>query len=229
MTDPAATFLGGQTRPVAGPPTVDLQYAIRLVALILGAVVSGAVLAYHPHHLGKQGSLDELDLPKIMIAYSVVGALAAALVALESSLGLAIFGVGSLIRFRTILPSAKETGRLILTTMVGFLWGFGVWALAIPVTVLIWLLVLILDWNIGYKMVVRGIPEGAALADATLAYQKILEGFGCRLAQVKKNLKKKQISIAFRASRKLSRDDFEEAFEKVDESVRGTIDWTDET
>ena len=197
-------------------------------AIIAGAIFSGAVLAYHPHYRNRLGSLEEMDLPKIFITYTVVGAVVGHVVVQQQALGLAIFGLGGLMRFRTLLPTAKETGRLILSTMIGVAWGIEAWGMAVAVTVLGWLLVLVLDWGVAYRIIVRGL-ENVDLTAVSEAYRGALSRMSARVANVKKNPKKSQVSIVFKASRKQSREDFEVAFdEDVPAELRGTVDWSEE-
>lgn len=195
---------------------------------ILGAIGSAAILAYHPLYLGRVASLLEMDYPKIIITYTVVGALIAPIVREIPAMGLAIFGIGGLMRFRTILQSAKETGRVILATIIGICWGLEMWPVAISITIIAWLLILILDWRVGYRIIVRGL-EGSLVGQASTAYQNVLIQNDCQITQTKKNPRKEQFSIVFRASRKMDRDEIEDAFEmEVDGGLKGTVDWPEE-
>ncbi|HLU47438.1 MAG TPA: hypothetical protein VK116_05115 [Planctomycetota bacterium] len=197
------------------------------ILLIAGALGSGAFLGYHPHYRGRVGSLDDIDLPKIAITYTVVGALVGFLVSTNSYLGLAIFGIGGLMRFRTVLSSAKETGRLILATMIGMIWGVGEWVTALAITAFAWLLVLVLDWHVGYRMIVRGL-EGS-LERTVEAYRGVLLDLGCRISQIKQNPTKGQVTFVFKATRRYSREGIQEVFEEeIPPEIRGSIDWTEE-
>lgn len=219
----------GKDEGLAGAPVDPLQPGgtVFRILMIAGALASGVVLGYHPHYRGRVGSLDEMDLPKISITYTVIGGLVGILVEINDFLGFAIFGIGGLMRFRTLLSSAKETGRLILATMIGIAWGVGEWPMAIGITALAWVLVLILDWRVGYRMVIRGVDD---TLDATVeAYRDILVDLGCRISQIKQNPKKGQVTFVFKASRRYSRDAIQDVFEEdIPAEVRGTIDWTEE-
>lgn len=195
---------------------------------ILGALASGVVLAYHPHFIGRVAGILEMDSPKVFITYTVVGALTGCIVGVQEYMAFAIFGIGGLMRFRTELPSAKDTGRVILATLIGMLWGLELFVVAVLATVIAWLLVLILDWRVGYRMVAKGLG-GELVAESAQAYQRELEEYGCRITQVKRNPKKGQFSIVFRSSRKYDRDDFESAFEEdIEERLKATVDWPEE-
>lgn len=223
-----AAGAAGASAASADGATQDSWGPWYFLGLLAGAIASGVALGYHPISRGKVASLTEMDLPKTVLTYSVVGALVAIVVQKIPLMGFAIFGVGALIRVRTLLPSPKETGRLILATVIGFCWGAGSWDVAIMATVIAWLLVLILDWRVGYRMIVRSL-DPALLVDSSAAYQAVLEKTGCVISQLKKNPKKGQVSVVFRASRKHSREDLETAFEEqVEERLRGTVDWPEE-
>jgi hypothetical protein len=196
-------------------------------AWLAGSLVSGTLLGYHPHYRGRVGNLDELDLPKIFITYTVIGALVAVIVQQNPYMGAAVFGLGGLMRFRTLLSSAKETGRLIFATMIGIAWGVGAWPMALAMTSLAWILVFILDWSVAYRIVVRRL-EGS-LDDSVAAYREVLESFRCAITQIKQNPNKAQVTFVFKASRNHSKDALQEAFdEEIPDELRGSVDWSEE-
>src|SRR5262245_17688989 len=65
---------------------------------LLGAATIGAVIAYPPFATRKT-TIEDFDQPKIIIIYTVVGALVGIVVAAVPPLGIAIFGIGGLMRF----------------------------------------------------------------------------------------------------------------------------------
>lgn len=197
------------------------------LAAILGAIALGAALAYHPLATRK-ASLEDLDQPKIVITYSVVGALVAMVVAHIPEMGFAIFGIGALMRFRTELGAAKETGRVILSTVLGIACGLGFWMVALVGTVIAWVLIAVLEYRQSMRMVVRGLrPE--TLAQSATAYARALQDIGCRLSAPRKNPAKGQASFVLRARRNLEPEVIEaECNRRVQESLRGTVDWPEE-
>jgi hypothetical protein len=214
--------------PIGAAVTLNREQLLVGLSMIGLALVGGALLAYHPLTIGRVSSLVEMDYPKIIIIYSVVGALTGFLASVNNVLAFAIFGIGGLMRFRTEIQSTKETGRAILATVIGIIWGVGLWQVALAATALAWVLVLVLDWRVGYRMVGRGIEAEAVEASAN-AHREVLESYGCQITQVRKNPRKGQFSIVFKASRKLEREDLEAAFdEDVEEANRATIDWPEE-
>src|SRR5262245_10263935 len=199
----------------------------KFLLVILGSAALGCVLAYHPF-AGQLVTLEDLDQPKITITYTVVGALVAIVVAAIPSMAFAIFGIGGLMRFRTELGAATETGRVILATLVGLACGLHFWMVAIIGTVIAWLLIWVLEWRKGQRMAVRGLTT-QNLSPAAEAYADVLSGLKCSIANVRKNPAKSQVSFIFRARRSLDRESIEgECDQQVPKELRGTIDWPED-
>jgi len=195
--------------------------------VIVGAGLLGCALAYHPF-AGHMVSLEDLDQPKIIITYTVVGALVAIVVSAIPNMAFAIFGIGGLMRFRTELGAAKETGRVILATLLGLACGLHFWMVAILGTAIAWILILILEYRRGHRMAVRGLTT-QTLSPAADAYAGVLAELKCNIATVRKNPAKSQVSFIFRAKRTLDRESIEaECNERVPKELRGTIDWPED-
>lgn len=223
----AARKLFGFSQREDGEPAI-YEVFVKILLIAASAIACGAVLAYHPCHIGKPTSLGAMDSPKIIITYTVVGALCGILVGVNPALGFAIFGIGGLMRFRTDLGAARETGRVILATLIGIFCGMEFWIPVICATVIAWLLILVLDWNIGVRMMVRGL-KAERVKEAALAYRSVLEKYQIRITLEKKNPKKGQISFVFRANRSFDKESVEEDLEEnVDESLQGTVDWPED-
>jgi len=205
----------------------DVENIKGILAIVGGALLCGIVLSYHPSHRGRQAGLEEMDQPKIIITYTIVGALVGIVVAAEPSMGLAIFGIGGLMRFRTELSAPRETGRVILATIIGIFCGLEFWLVVVFAIVLAWLLILILDARIGYRMMVRGL-EPTAVGDAARVYRQMIEKSDIVVTQEKKNVNKRQISFAFKARRSFDKEQLEQRCEEVPENLRGTVDWPEE-
>ena len=160
--------------------------------------------------------------------YTVVGALVAVVVAHLPAMALAVFGIGGLMRFRTELGAAKDTGRAILATLLGLTCGLQFWWVAVLGTLVAWLLIFVLEGRKGMRMVVRGL-KSEAVAQAAEAYAPILRSLGCRFTTPRKNPRKGQISFVLRVPRKLERESIELGCqEQVSVDLRGTVDWPEE-
>jgi hypothetical protein len=169
-----------------------------------------------------------MDQPKIIITYTMVGALVGIVVSAVPEMALAIFGIGGLMRFRTELAAPRETGRVILATIIGIFCGLEFWVVVVFATIIAWLLILILDARVGYRMMVRGL-EPEVVGPAARAYRTILEQNDIVVTQEKRNVNKKQVSYVFKAGRNFNREQLEETCQAgVDEKLRGTVDWPEE-
>jgi len=82
---------------------------------------------------------------KALILLGVVGAVVAELSGTSQTLAFVIFGIGALLRFRTLLDNPKLTGKAIMVVVVGLACGMGSWAMAVFVTAFAWVLVYWLD------------------------------------------------------------------------------------
>lgn len=197
------------------------------LVIILVALGLGAFLGYHPF-AGRKASLEDLDQPKIIILYTLVGALVAIVVAPIPAMAFAIFGIGGLMRFRTEMGATKETGRAILATLLGLAVGLEFWMVAVAGAGIAWILIAVLEYRIGMRMVVRG-AQSATIAQTAEAYGKALHALGCRFATPRKNPGKGQVSFVLRARRGLEREAIEaECNDRVPSQLRGTIDWPEE-
>jgi hypothetical protein len=204
----------GFTRPEA---LVDMAIVL-LVALALGAVI-----AYHPSTRRKATTLEELEQPKTIVLYAMVAAVVAQIVLAEPAMALVVFGIGGLLRFRTDVGQAKDTGRVILVTVVGLSSGLRIYVVAVVATVIGWLVIALLEHQVAGRVRVRGLAE-SSLVPAAEAYRSALNGLGCRILRERRNAAKGQVSFVFRAPARVQQGEIEAAFERVPDGVRGTPD-----
>lgn len=191
---------------------------------LLVAMLLGAAIAYHPVPRRKASKIAELEQPKTFIMYSMVGAILGQIVAVDYRMGFVIFGMGGLLRFRTDIGEAKDTGRVILVTVVGICCGVNLYLVAFLGTLFGWLLVWYLERQNAGRMIVRGL-DVADLPRADEAYREILEDVGCNVIGGKKNVNKGQVSFIFRAPQELDRVAIQDLFDELPEELQGTIDW----
>jgi hypothetical protein len=200
-----------------------LGYAFLTLTL---AAFLGAVIAYHPRYTRSADTLAELEAPKIYIMYAVIGALIGIMVVKYGLIiGFVLFGIGGLIRFRTVMRSAHLTGHVIFVTLIGLSSGLELPHVAVLATVFGFLLIYVLDARITYRIDVRSIPL-EHVAEAAAAYREVLRQQGCHILSEKKNPEKKRISFIFRTSPKVRRHQLEDLLEsKIDARLKGSIDW----
>ena len=99
--------------------------------------------------------LSDLEERKTLILLGVVGAVVAELAGSSQTLAFVIFGIGALLRFRTVLDNPKLTGKAIMVVVVGLACGMGSWAMAIFVTAFSWLLIYWLDSHASCRIRIR--------------------------------------------------------------------------
>ncbi len=196
-----------------------------LLTLTLSAML-GATIAYHPKHRQTADTLEEIEAPKVYITYAVIGALIGIMVVKYGLVvGLVIFSIGWLFRFRTALRSASLTGRVIFVTLIGLSCGLDLPHVAALATAFGFVLLYVLHARITYRIDVRALPSGR-VAEAAAAYRGVLEQQGCRIMSEKKNPGKKSVTFIFRSARDLTRHHLEELVEaKIDASLTGSLDW----
>ncbi len=131
------------------------EFILRLF-LSLGLAVGCAwVIAWHPRRASLKDPLADLEERKALILLGVVGAVIAELSGTNQTLAFVIFGIGALLRFRTLLGNPKLTGKAIMIVVVGLACGMGSWAMAVFVTGFSWLLLYWLDSHSSCRVRIR--------------------------------------------------------------------------
>jgi hypothetical protein len=196
-----------------------------LLALSLAALLA-AVIAYHPKRPRTIRSLDEAEAPRLYITYAVIGAVIGLMV-LKFGLvvGLVVFGIGGLMRFRTDVQSAQRTGRLILVTLIGLSCGLDLPHLAVLTTAFGFALIFALDSTATYRMLVKGL-DGRTIPGTADAYRAVLERAQCRVLSEKKDFERRQVAFIFHAPYRLQRPQLVQAFAAgIPAELRGSVDW----
>lgn len=194
-----------------------------LVALGLATLLS-ALIAYHPRIYGKAATLEEVDQPKIFIMYAVVGVIVAEIVTANTSMALVVFGIGGLLRFRTDVGAARDTGRVILVTVIGLTCGLKIYVVGILGTAFAWILIWFLESRVTYRILVKGL-DPTVLAQSGEAHEEVLLENGLQIMSKKVNFIKGQVSFVFRAPGKLDREELEQVFKDIPPKLQGPVDW----
>jgi hypothetical protein len=203
----------------------DLWLMTDMAVVLLIAVGLGAVIAYHPTARNKAATLEELEQPKTFIMYAMVGAVIGVVVSIYPVMGPVIFGIGGLLRFRTNVGPAKDTGRVILSVIVGVSTGLKLMVVAVLATACGWLVIWALERKTWGRLQVRGLLP-TAIPRSAAAYRKLLLGAGCRILGERKKYTKGMVSFVFSAPRAIDREALEEQIYKtVEEDIRGVVDW----
>jgi len=131
------------------------EFILRLFLSLSLAVGCAWAIAWHPRRPSLIDPLADLEERKALILLGVVGAVVAELSGASQTLAFVIFGIGALLRFRTLLDNPKLTGKAIMVVVVGLACGMGSWAMAVFVTVFIWVLMYWLDSHSSCRVRIR--------------------------------------------------------------------------
>lgn len=204
----------------------DLGFLAGALGMLLLAAVLATAISFHPNYRTAVKESDDIATPSVFATYAVIGAMVGIIVGKYGFLaGFVLFGIGGLIRFRTIMRSAHLTGQLIYVTLVGLCCGLNLPHVAVLATVFAFVLLSIFDTRIVYRMDVRGLSDERFDA-ATQAYREVLEQNGCQIMKEKKKPGKRRAMYIFRRPHRLTQDQLEKLFESnIDKALQGTVDW----
>lgn len=192
--------------------------------VLLLALALGAVIAYHPSTRRRVSSLEHLEQPKTFLMYAMVAAVVALLVKFRPEMAIVVFGIGGLMRFRTMVGEAKDTGRVILVTVVGLCCGLKMFIVAIPATIIGWTLIYFLEKQVAGIIRVSGVSE-ETLQKAVGAYRKLIEKSGCTIIGEQSKFNKKQFLFVLKAAAEFDRESLAAEFSQLPTELQGKVDW----
>jgi hypothetical protein len=131
------------------------EFILRLFLSLSLAVACAWAIAWHPRRSSLMNPLSDFEERKALILLGMVGAVVAELSGTSQTLAFVIFGIGALLRFRTLLDNPKLTGKAITVVVVGLACGMGSWAMAVFVTAFTWVLVFWLDSHASCRVRIR--------------------------------------------------------------------------
>jgi hypothetical protein len=229
VADPILEALGGglaqgDTTLVRGwGQFTDGALLLRVVIDVGLALILASAIAFHPRRHGRAVSLAEVQHPKTVLLYAVVGAIVAEIVVVSPAMALVVFGIGGLLRFRTNVGEAHETGHVILATLVGIACGLGRFALAAMATTVGWLLIWALERGTFYRLVVEKVDRRSI--EASIAtYQDFLRNEGWAIRGVRREPGKRRFSIYVRGHEAPGADPVEDRIDASPEQ-RGEPYW----
>jgi hypothetical protein len=156
------------------------EFILRLFLSLSLAVGCAWAIAWHPRRASLMNPLADLEERKTLILLGVVGAVIAELSGNSQTLAFVIFGIGALLRFRTLLGNPKLTGKAIMVVVVGLACGMGSWAMAVFVTGFSWLLIFWLDSHSSCRVRIR-LDDGEDPKPVFGTVQSLLVSHKCRL------------------------------------------------
>src|SRR5215475_405770 len=156
------------------------SFILRLFLSLTLAVGCAIAIAWHPRRASLRDPLADFEERKALILLGVVGAVVAELSGTSQTLAFVIFGIGALLRFRTLLDNPKLTGKAIMVVVVGLACGMGSWAMAIFVTAFSWVLVYWLDSHASCRVRIR-LDDEVDPKPVFGAIQSLLVSHRCKL------------------------------------------------
>ncbi|MDA0803130.1 MAG: hypothetical protein O2819_05175 [Planctomycetota bacterium] len=116
------------------------------------ALLLASAIAWHPKRMSVRRADRLLGREGILLLLGLIGATVALLVMVHPSLGLVVFGIGGLVRFRTTLDDPELTSKGIVTLVIGLACGTGAYLPATIVAVITWALVWFIDNRATYRV-----------------------------------------------------------------------------
>jgi hypothetical protein len=139
--------------------------------------------------------------------------------------GFVVFGLGGLMRFRTDTNSTRDTGRLIIVTLLGLISGLNLPHFAVLAAAFAYVLIYLFDAKPICRMMVKALPE-ANVSRAAESYRNALANARCRVLSEKKSFTKRRVEFVFRMPHDSTRELLHaELAQVVPADVRGEVDW----
>jgi len=222
-----ALFAGGQAPPVAlgWAGFTDVRFIVNSLAILLLASLLGALIGYHPATKRKIDHLHEADMPHVYVMYAVIGAvIGVAVREFGTVVGVVVFGIGGLIRFRSAADSTRDTVRLIVVTLAGLVAGLGLLHFAVMIALFSFGLIWVFDTSPPFRIKIEGLSKGRT-GDCAEAYRGILRSHGCSIISEHRSVEKERVEFVFRLPRRSSRDRLDAELRTIAAELRGDIDW----
>jgi hypothetical protein len=195
-----------------------------MVIVLVLALLLGAVIGYHPSTRRRVSTLEHFEQPKTFLMYSMVAAVVALLVKVQPAMAFVIFGIGGLLRFRTMVGEAKDTGRVILVTVVGLCCGLKIFIVAIPATVIGWIIIYVLEQQLAGIIRVTGVSDDH-MQDAAKAFRAKITGAGCTIIGEQTKYVKREFLFVIKAPHTLDREALDAAFDDFPKEHQGAVAW----
>jgi hypothetical protein len=224
----SATLFGdspGQLRAIGWAGFFDKQFMLDSIGSLILAMLLGAAIGYHPKMRRTVDSLTEADMPKVYIMYAFIGAVIGVTVReFGMVIGVVVFGIGGLIRFRSDTASTRDTGRLIVVTLVGLITGIGLPHLATLTTLFAFILIWLFDSRPACRVRIEDLPKDR-FTECARAYRGALEAQRCRIISERRYSSKGRIDFVMRLPSTATRASVDRALEGLPPEVCGDVDW----
>ena len=215
----------GPLNPVGWAGFTDMHFMADSFGALALAIVLGAVIGFHPTTTRTVDRLQEADMPKIFIMYAFIGAVIGVTVReFGMVIGVVVFGIGGLIRFRTDTGSTRDTGRLIVVTLAGLTAGLGLPHFAVITTAFAFVLIHLFDTAPTCRVRIELLPADR-LSECADAYRAELLARGCKIIAEHRSAPKGRVEYVFRLPRRGTRESLHAALREVHGDLRCEIDW----
>jgi hypothetical protein len=204
---------------------LDVRFILSSLGVLLLATLLGALIGYHPATRRTIDKLHEADMPHVYVLYAVIGAIIGVAVReFGTVVGVVVFGIGGLIRFRSSTDSTRDTVRLIVVTLAGLIAGLGLLHFAVIITIFSFALIYFFDANPPFRIRIEGLSKGRTL-DCAQAYRQVLKQHGCSIISEHHSSEKERIEFVFRLPWRSTRDRLEAELCAIAAELRGEVDW----
>jgi hypothetical protein len=206
----------------------DVRFAAESTAAMLLAILLGAAIAFHPvtalrsnaHHQHQKA-----EMRKVYVMYAFIGAVIGLTVReFGMVIGVVVFGIGGLIRFRTATESTVDTGCLIVVTLAGLIAGLGLPHVAVISVAVAWVLILMFEVRPSSRVRIANLPAGR-VAECADAYREILQLKGCRILSDHRTAHKARVEFSYRTPKHVTQDHLHAAFAQIPQDLKGDVDW----
>lgn len=204
---------------------LDVRFILNSLGILVLASLLGALIGYHPATKRTIDKLHEADMPHVYVMYAVIGAvIGVAVREFGTVVGVVVFGIGGLIRFRSSTDSTRDTVRLIIVTLAGLIAGLGLLHFAVMITLFAFILIYFFDTSPPFRIKIEGLPKGRT-SDCAGAYRRTLKAYGCSIISEHRSAEKERIEFVFRLPRRSTRERLEAELCAIAAELRGDVDW----
>lgn len=149
--DAGAAISNGQTAQITFPSLGTLFHPDLLAVFALDCIIILAIssaIVFHPVRIRARRNVRDLELPRLFLLYGLIGmAIGFLVLQYGAVIGFVVFGIGGLLRFRSVLRNSTNTVEVILVTLLGLCVGLNLQHIAILIGVSAWLVI----WFFGRK------------------------------------------------------------------------------
>ncbi|MDJ0786606.1 MAG: hypothetical protein QNK05_07335 [Myxococcota bacterium] len=200
----------------------NLPFMLQELLSLMIAVGLGGLIAFFPRE-HPPATADEYQRPRAIVMYALVGAVVAELVLFNPPMAFVVFGIGGLMRFRSVVGNPRDTARAILAAVVGLACGLKLFPLAALATLFYWGGTQLFWVRTPVRLAVRKLdPERVPTAAG--AWLGALEARGCQVPHLRIREGKSRIEMLVLVPMRL---DPERLLESLDLplELRGSADW----